>query len=77
MCATVSFSFGCKVPAAVDAQLAAALGDPHGACTPRNGQRRLEHASGEVDAVRRQLGDAVRVDRARKVDGLSSRSTKR
>jgi hypothetical protein len=35
-------------------------------------ERRLEHAPDEVDAVRRQLRNAVRDDRAREVDGLAS-----
>jgi hypothetical protein len=37
----------------------------------------LEGASRQVDAVRRQLGHAVRHDRPREVDRLSSRSTER
>jgi hypothetical protein len=37
---------------------------------------RLEHTCCEVDTVRRQLGDTVRDDRAREVDGLATRAAK-
>ncbi len=73
MCATVCCSCGAKLPAtAFDAQLAAALRDAHRARAARHRQRRLEGAPGEVDAVRRQLRDPMRHDRAREVDRLAS-----
>jgi hypothetical protein len=65
------------VGAAFDAELLAARGDAHRARSAGNGQRRLEHAPGKIDAVRRQLGDAVRHDRAREVDGLAARTEER
>jgi hypothetical protein len=63
-----------RVGASVDAQGLPARGYPDRACAPPRRQRRLEHACCEVDTVRRQLGDAVRDDRAREVDGLATRA---
>jgi hypothetical protein len=63
-----------RVVAAVDSQLPLALGDDDRSCAPRDQQGRLELARGKVDAVRRQLRDAVRDDRPREVDRLAARA---
>ena len=69
--------FQLGVGAALDSQLAVAFGDADGARAAHERQRRLERASREVDAVRRQLRDAVRHDRAREVDRLAFRTPQR
>jgi hypothetical protein len=61
-----------RVAAALDTELLFVLGNAHRARAARSRQRRLQHPSGEIDAVRRQLGDAVRDDRAREVDRLTA-----
>src|SRR5436190_22970755 len=60
----------------LDAKLAAALRQSHPACSARDRQRRR---AGELrlESVRRQLGDAVRDDRARKVDRLPAATGQR
>jgi hypothetical protein len=44
---------------------------------PRGTGSVVSSASREVDAIRRQLGDAVRDDRARKVDRLAAGADER
>jgi hypothetical protein len=68
MCATIVFSCGTKLPANVSIRSLL----PRGARTARNRQRRLERTRREIDPVRRQLGNAVRHDRAREVDRLAA-----
>jgi hypothetical protein len=63
-------------PDRLDAQFPAVGGDPHSARPAPDRKRRLERPCGEVDAVRRQLGDAVRHDRAGEVHRLAAGAAK-
>ena len=56
----------------LDVQLFAAGRDAHGAGAARHRQRRLECPCGELDAIRWQLCDSVRDDRAREIDWLAA-----
>ena len=56
----------------LDPELAAALCEPNSARAAAQRQGCLEGARLEVETVRRQLGDAVRDDRAREIDGLAA-----
>ena len=69
--------FQLGVGAALDSQLAVAFGDADGVRAARNRQRRLERASREVDAVRRELRHTMGHDRAREVDRLAFRTHQR
>src|SRR5439155_17463518 len=61
----------------LDMQLFAAGHDAQGPSAARGGQRRLECPCGELDAIRWQLCDSVRDDRAREVDRLAASTAKR
>ncbi|TML04570.1 MAG: hypothetical protein E6G36_05670 [Actinobacteria bacterium] len=61
----------------LDVQRIAPRRQPHRARAARNRKRRLEHPPLQVEPVRRQLGDAVRHDRARKVDRLPAGADER
>ncbi len=61
----------------LDMQLFAAGRDAQSASAARGGQRRLECPCGELDAIRWQLCDSVRHDRAREVDWLAASTAKR
>jgi hypothetical protein len=58
-------------------QLFAAGRDAQSAGAARGGQRRLECPRCELDAIRWQLSDSVRHDRAREVDWLAASTAKR
>jgi hypothetical protein len=60
----------------LDPELAPALRQPNGARAAAQRQGRLERARLEVETIGRQLGDAMRHDRAREIDGLAAGATK-
>src|SRR5206468_13027831 len=60
----------------LDVKRPGARRDADGAGAARHRQRRLERPCGELDTIRRQLGDSVRDDGPREVDRLAPCASK-
>jgi hypothetical protein len=64
-----------RLPDRLDRRVAAAAGgDADGPRAAAEGKRRLERAGFLVEPVWREVGEAVRSQRARQVDGLAARA---